>query len=1556
MADKTVKITLKVSSDGSAADELKIAKQISSTYDTINKKAGTAGSRAVSAKAAPDMSGAAYGTDRGVIGTGASARDFAKESQGLGGLVRLYATVAANTFAATAAFSALKSAMDTTNMVQGLDQLGAASGVALGSLAKQLASASDGALSLKDAMTATAQATSGGISGKQLKELGVIAKNASQALGRDMGDSMSRLTRSVTKLEPELIDELGLFSKIGPASEAYARSLNKSVSSLTEVEKHQAFLNAVLKEGKEKYSAISINANPYQQLQASLSNLTQVGLEFINKFLTPLASVLANNTALLTVVMGALGAKLLGMAIPAFTSWRNELAKSAQTAKEKAREINESFGEKFVQRTNAAFKIPELEKNLKDAETKYAASRQAFVDIDNNYKRKGQSKIFGDVSQNKVDGDTVKRIQTEINAKTKEGGDANLKHVAGLERIRAAYVEILAARKSLTTAEDAALVKADKLSAEDWARAKISKRAGSKADSLGILSQVGGNVEAGGFGYAMDTMREQIKKSTDMGPWTKFSTGVKGTLAAITTQVGIFGSALQGALGWIGLIVTITTMLVSAFSKASDEVSALNSSLDLMGDTIKVANASYMKFKDTVTTGSLIAKGNSLTELGDQLVGLVDKITAIEEKAGWADRLSDSVATALGGGIRKNLGEKIGGNIVEQLKQIPAGPLKDAAESKIKSILGITGDITKESVSSVIRWSEDADAITSAIKKIDVVLKPAQINAKALGGSAQVLASALTAAGTASQNLLLSLQSSDPLVKYGEQLVNLGSAFKVSSGTAEGLLAAITELQSKPEAIKLMSPEQYTQMIKFGENLPGIVKTLDSYQTKLSELENTKLGFDKAISAPSTAQSIVSTLMTERDKIVQEISKTKLIIKLNKEAFTEIQTAITDLSNKTILEGYKMIGAQVTAAVRLAATAFQKSILGGISGPGISQANAKLDLESLAVQRQQISATEKLNETLILSNIISTKRAAQESSATISADVLKAGGVKTDEQDKRLKENAAILMSSDLLIGSISTGKNLGNTAITGLDPGSQASYTQIQGLRAGKGAALAANAGQAKTVEAQGRYGAAKEDADTYAKILATRTKTAQLEESIFNLQIQGLPYLSDAQLAQQKLLQDGVKSKQNLEETNTIQAAIADLELRQKDATTANSVALGKVITQKGVELKAAQDRQVVEGSIADIQSRQLAIGERAKAAAMKVDIKSKAQDQEFSGAEALLQSKTELLGIEAQLGKYTVDELATKEKALKLDSIALENEKALAIAKRNLAATNADIQTKIDQAKEANPRAETLALDQQKVAAQTYYDTEVKLIGRSTEAKTKAVELTYSMTERMTGFSKIVEDSFASMGDALAEFAKTGKLDFAGLVSSMIMELARFELRAQMSALYKSLGGFSGIMGMITGSSAPTVVSDTPALSNLLPVTAAKGRAYDGGIQAFAKGGMFTNSIVTNPTLFKFAKGTGLMGEAGPEAIMPLKRDSQGNLGVRMGGGGGGGDVAVVVNNYSTSEATTKETTDSNGNRRIEVIIGEAVAKEMGRANSSVNSSIKANFQVQSNLVRR
>jgi hypothetical protein len=85
-------------------------------------------------------------------------------------------------------------------------------------------------------------------------------------------------------------------------------------------------------------------------------------------------------------------------------------------------------------------------------------------------------------------------------------------------------------------------------------------------------------------------------------------------------------------------------------------------------------------------------------------------------------------------------------------------------------------------------------------------------------------------------------------------------------------------------------------------------------------------------------------------------------------------------------------------------------------------------------------------------------------------------------------------------------------------------------------------------------------------------------------------------------------------------------------------------------------------------------------------------------------------------------------------------------------------------------------------------------------------------------------------------------------------------------------------------------------------------ADGGAFSGGseIKAYADGG-----VVGGPTTFPMAGGkTGLMGEAGPEAIMPLKRGANGKLGVQMEGSGGG-DTYVTNNHYSISANTSEDT---------------------------------------------
>lgn len=109
----------------------------------------------------------------------------------------------------------------------------------------------------------------------------------------------------------------------------------------------------------------------------------------------------------------------------------------------------------------------------------------------------------------------------------------------------------------------------------------------------------------------------------------------------------------------------------------------------------------------------------------------------------------------------------------------------------------------------------------------------------------------------------------------------------------------------------------------------------------------------------------------------------------------------------------------------------------------------------------------------------------------------------------------------------------------------------------------------------------------------------------------------------------------------------------------------------------------------------------------------------------------------------------------------------------------------------------------------------------------------------------------------------------------------------------------------------------------------VASAKGNVFGpSGVQAFANGG-----VVDSPTIFPFKNGTGLMGEAGPEGILPLSRNASGVLGVNAEGmGGGGGGVTVNIINNSETDVTAEEGTDALGNKTLEVYIDDTMSRKL------------------------
>ncbi len=167
-----------------------------------------------------------------------------------------------------------------------------------------------------------------------------------------------------------------------------------------------------------------------------------------------------------------------------------------------------------------------------------------------------------------------------------------------------------------------------------------------------------------------------------------------------------------------------------------------------------------------------------------------------------------------------------------------------------------------------------------------------------------------------------------------------------------------------------------------------------------------------------------------------------------------------------------------------------------------------------------------------------------------------------------------------------------------------------------------------------------------------------------------------------------------------------------------------------------------------------------------------------------------------------------------------------------------------------------------------------------------------LTAGVTKYFNGIKSLGEEigdavgnAFKGMEDAIVSFVTTGKASFKDFARSILADMARIYARQLMLKIFSSFTAGASLAadrkfsGLGSGSALNTT-GDLPKGANGLVVA-------KNGIVPYAKGG-----IVNSPTLFPFAKGVGLMGEAGPEAIMPLKRGSDGRLGVEAKYRGGGG----------------------------------------------------------------
>ena len=325
MANK-INLTLKVNDDGSLDITAKKAKKAAQETE----KLGQATNKAAAARNRYNK-GEKGVAQAGMNSTKAFSKMRSEMGSGSSGLVGAYATLAANVFAATAAFGALQRAAEFDQLTQSVEFFGNAAGRNLERVANKLQTVTDGALSAEGAFRGTALAISSGFSTEQIEKLAVVAKGASSALGRDLNDAFDRLVRGAAKLEPEILDELGIMVRLDDAVQAYASELGKAVTSLSAFEKRQAFLNAINKQGLEQFGdlAASVDVNPYNQLAAAFNNLTKAGIGLLNKVLVPAAQFFAQNQTALIGGVTLFASTISRQMLPALAEGAQRLTQNA---------------------------------------------------------------------------------------------------------------------------------------------------------------------------------------------------------------------------------------------------------------------------------------------------------------------------------------------------------------------------------------------------------------------------------------------------------------------------------------------------------------------------------------------------------------------------------------------------------------------------------------------------------------------------------------------------------------------------------------------------------------------------------------------------------------------------------------------------------------------------------------------------------------------------------------------------------------------------------------------------------------------------------------------------------------------------------------------------------------------------------------------------------------------------------------------------------------------------------------------------------------------------
>lgn len=538
--------------------------------------------------------------DKGIIGTANSTKSFSKLAQTMNGggsssVVGAYATLAANVFALTAAFNALKSAAAMQQIEKGLEALGTRTGQTLSIAAKGLREVTGFAIDTEQSLRSTAQVMSAGFGVEQLNRLGKVATDASFALGRNMTDSMDRLTRGVIKLEPELLDELGIMTRLGESTKAYANELNKSESALSTTERRQAFFNSVMAEGELKFGGLSEaagNTKGFDKLAAALSDITKETLNLINKAALPLAGLFS--TSPMALIGGAIlfAGTIKDQLLPGLTDLTKRSTKAAEVLEKlQKKEVND-----ILSIENNPAVLEGLQGKIKDGTASL-----------NDYK-KAQSDVTQEV------GRYEKLIERYENRKRN-----NKEQTAEYNKNKAAISDLVDSHRELQEV----IFNSERVT---------TRRSAASAIELAGMYKGREAIEAlrvANKGYERELIAGQKSQQDTATGLTRIRAAAYGASIGLRAV----GAALLNAIPIIGQVIFAIGLVVAAFKAfESKESKAFSSALEDLGTVVDGLSAKMERLKD-ITKSNASASSKAVESLRLETNAMIEFVAAAEKAA-----------------------------------------------------------------------------------------------------------------------------------------------------------------------------------------------------------------------------------------------------------------------------------------------------------------------------------------------------------------------------------------------------------------------------------------------------------------------------------------------------------------------------------------------------------------------------------------------------------------------------------------------------------------------------------------------------------------------------------------------------------------------------------------------------------------------------------------------------------------------------------------------------------------------------------------------------------